>query len=51
MSEEHRTNVAAPFLPNLYTALLVSGGAIWSAAFALFAIKYGPMLLRPALGK
>lgn len=38
--------VAAPFAPGPYSALLISGGVFWSAAFALFAVRYGPMLLR-----
>jgi uncharacterized protein involved in response to NO len=36
--------VAAPFAGDLYVSVLVSGGIAWSAAFALFAIAYGPML-------
>ncbi len=37
--------VAAPFLPNLYMALLTAGGTLWSLAFGVFALRYGPMLL------
>ena len=29
----------------LYMTLLVAGGTLWSLAFALFALRYGPMLL------
>lgn len=38
--------VLAPLLPGFYIELLTAGGALWSSAFALFAIRYGPMLLR-----
>ena len=40
--------VLAPLLPGIYMDLLIAGGTLWSAAFALFAIRYGPMLMRPA---
>ena len=36
--------VAAPLVTESQLALL-AGGALWSAGFALFAIRYGPMLL------
>jgi uncharacterized protein involved in response to NO len=39
--------VAAPLVPDLYFGLLTAGGALWSLAFALFALRYGPMLLMP----
>jgi uncharacterized protein involved in response to NO len=38
--------VAAPHI-DWYMPTIVAGGLFWSAAFALFAIVYGPMLLRP----
>jgi uncharacterized protein involved in response to NO len=38
--------VLAPLLPDFYMELLTAGGALWSSAFALFAVRYGPMLLR-----
>jgi uncharacterized protein involved in response to NO len=38
--------VAAPFLSQLYLPLLIAAGGLWSAAFALFLIAYGPMLVR-----
>jgi uncharacterized protein involved in response to NO len=41
--------VLAPLLPGFYMELLTAGGALWSSAFALFAIRYGPMLVRPRL--
>ena len=41
--------VLAPLLPGFYMELLSAGGTLWSAAFALFAIRYGPMLMRPRL--
>ena len=37
--------VAAPFAPDFYGILLASGGSLWSAAFAMFALRYGPLLL------
>jgi uncharacterized protein involved in response to NO len=37
--------VAAPFLGGIDMPVLVAGGAAWSAAFVLFAIAYGPMLV------
>ena len=40
--------VAVPVLP-AYEITLVAAGTAWSAAFALFAIRYGPMLLRPRI--
>ncbi len=41
--------VWAPLLPDSPLDLLVAGGMAWSAAFGLFAICYGPMLLRPRI--
>ena len=41
--------VLAPLLPGFYMELLVAGGTLWSSAFALFAVRYGPMLLRARL--
>jgi uncharacterized protein involved in response to NO len=38
--------VAAPFLP-AYEGAIIVGGLTWSAAFALFVLRYGPMLVRP----
>jgi uncharacterized protein involved in response to NO len=38
--------VAAGWLPTDYAETAGIGGAIWAAAFLLFAIKYGPYLLR-----
>lgn len=37
--------VAAPFFDAGYLPALVAGGVLWSAAFALFALAYAPMLL------
>ncbi len=37
--------VAAPFFPSHYVDLLIAAAALWSAAFAAFAIVYGPLLL------
>jgi uncharacterized protein involved in response to NO len=39
--------VAAPFAGNLYAAFLVAGGALWSASFLLFAVRYAPILFGP----
>jgi uncharacterized protein involved in response to NO len=37
---------AAPYFDDGYVMVLSAGGVLWSAAFALFAIAYGPMLVR-----
>jgi uncharacterized protein involved in response to NO len=37
--------VAAPFLVS-YDVILIAAGSTWSAAFILFVVRYGPMLLR-----
>ncbi|MEX0409583.1 NnrS family protein [Aquibium sp. LZ166] len=39
--------VAAPFAGDGYSALLTTGGALWSAAFLLFAVRYAPILWGP----
>jgi uncharacterized protein involved in response to NO len=39
--------VAVPLAPSLYMALLVAAGTLWSLAFVLFVVRYGPMLLLP----
>ena len=36
--------VSAPFAGGWYAPALVAGGALWSAAFLLFAIRYAPIL-------
>jgi uncharacterized protein involved in response to NO len=41
--------VVAPLTGNLYLHVLVCGGALWSAAFLLFAIRYAPILCGPRL--
>jgi uncharacterized protein involved in response to NO len=38
--------VLTPFLPLDYLPALNLAGMLWSAGFGLFAIAYGPMLLR-----
>ncbi|HVZ00345.1 MAG TPA: NnrS family protein [Dongiaceae bacterium] len=38
--------VAAPWLPTDYAGTAALAGAVWSAAFLVFAVKYGPYLLR-----
>jgi uncharacterized protein involved in response to NO len=43
--------VTAPFAGHLYLPLLAAGGASWSGAFVLFAIRYAPLLWgRPTAG-
>ena len=37
--------VAAPFLADVYLPLLLTSGLAWSAAFGLFVVHYGRMLL------
>lgn len=37
--------VVSPWWSDGYMALLAIGGAAWSAAFALFVLRYGPILL------
>ena len=39
--------VAAPFAGDLYLQVLACGGAFWSAAFLLFAVRYAPILWGP----
>jgi len=39
------TRVLAPFLPGSYVELLWSSGGLWILAFALFVVRYAPMLL------
>lgn len=36
--------VAAPLMEDWYAHQLVCGGALWSAAFLLFRIRYAPIL-------
>lgn len=42
--------VAAPMTANWHAQLLVTGGALWSAAFLLFAIRFAPVLWRRRVG-
>jgi uncharacterized protein involved in response to NO len=42
--------VAAPFADEHHALLLVAGGSVWSAAFALFVLAYGPMLISRRAG-
>jgi uncharacterized protein involved in response to NO len=37
--------VAAPFIPDFYLTFLMTSGVTWIAAFSLFVLCYGPMLL------
>jgi len=43
--------VAAPLFPGDYLNALALSGIVWSAAFALFVLSYGPILLRPGEGR
>ncbi len=36
-------------LPDIYLATVVASGSCWSAAFALYAVRYWPVLSRPRL--
>jgi len=46
--DPERVRVAAPFLEAWYLPVLTAGGLVWSAAFALFAVVYGRLLIAPA---
>lgn len=39
--------VTAAFAPQVGVPLLTAAGLLWVSAFGLFAIRYGPMLVRP----
>ena len=41
--------VAAPLLPLDYSVAIAVAGGVWSAAFLLFATRYGPWLVTPRL--
>jgi uncharacterized protein involved in response to NO len=43
--------VCASWHASLMSDLLVAAGIFWVAAFAMFTIVYGPMLLKPRLGR
>jgi uncharacterized protein involved in response to NO len=43
--------VVAPLLPADYFSALTLSGIVWSSAFALFVLVYGPLLLRPGAGR
>jgi uncharacterized protein involved in response to NO len=43
--------ISAPWAGGLYLATLTAGGLLWSGAFALFVLAYGPILLKPGAGK
>ncbi|MFC5035465.1 NnrS family protein [Tianweitania sediminis] len=42
--------VLAPMLPDAYGAVIIASGSVWTFAFLLFAIRYGPILWRPREG-
>lgn len=41
--------IVAPFVPGIYFGALLIAGAAWLAAFGLFLLVYGPMLVRARL--
>ncbi len=43
--------VAAPWAGEAYLPVLAASGLVWSGAFALFVIAYGPLLVRPGAGR
>jgi len=43
--------VVAPFVPSLYLLMVSASGLVWASAFVLFALRYGPILFSPRLGK
>ncbi|MDP1737585.1 MAG: NnrS family protein [Caulobacter sp.] len=42
--------LAAAFILDAREPLLIASACLWSAAFGLFVLRYGPMLVRPRLG-
>ena len=43
--------VAATLVPVFYSELIMAGGMVWSLGFALFVLRYTPILWQPRLGK
>ncbi len=43
--------ITAPLFPGDYLNALTLSGIVWSAAFALFVLSYGRILLRPGEGR
>ena len=43
--------VAAPILVSLYTELMRGSALLWGAAFILFVVRYGPILVGPRVGE
>jgi uncharacterized protein involved in response to NO len=43
--------VTAPIIGDAYLMVLTIGGVLWSAAFGLFVLRYGPMLIGAPKGK
>jgi uncharacterized protein involved in response to NO len=37
------------FLPTVYVSTVIVSGICWSAAFALYAVRYWPVLTRPGI--
>ena len=44
------TRVAAPLLAGGYTELMQASALLWLGAFALFLLKFGPILFKPRAG-
>lgn len=42
--------LAAAFLPDARAPLLAASASLWTVAFGLFVLRYGPMMVRPRLG-
>ena len=45
------SRVAAPLLVERYTELMRGSALLWTAAFGLFLLRYGPMLWSPRVGE
>jgi uncharacterized protein involved in response to NO len=41
--------LGAILVPNAYLATVVASAGLWSAAFAIYAVRYWPVLSRPRL--
>ena len=45
------TRVLVPLaLPSVYAPAVAASAALWSAAYAIYAIRYWPILTRPRIG-
>jgi uncharacterized protein involved in response to NO len=41
--------LGALLVPASYTATVIASGVLWSAAFAIYCVRYWPVLTRPRL--